>query len=234
MTQEFPNQYSVEQKSRASIALYEATCKAFAGFLPIGVSQVMVGLIQISADKMEDDVDKYVEENNAFLNKLEEDERENNQVMADLLDKYINDQENLQTVISAMSDDQIITHALGVTQGTAGVNIDESTDFDILNSVPEERRRDIYKQLKTGIINGTYDLSMDEAHDLEKKFPVGSFVASKHSPLYMVIEDSFGRKYGISPDTKEIICENESVFCSPVLNNNNKMFVSSPSLYEGT
>jgi len=208
-------------------------CSALASFMPPGVSDVAVGVIKIGYLAAQYNTDEDEAQYRRDMDDLERKNRELQETLYDALNDYGDDQQNKQIIIDVMSNDQVINHVLGQTKGPSGENLQAEPDPSILDFVSGARRTKIYKQMKTAIMDNKLDSNLQTARDLQKKYPVGSGVLIKSSPVYMLITDPFGRHFGVNPETRDIICESEAVFCAPLFTHYDTQMVTTPALYEG-
>jgi len=89
--------------------------------------------------------------------------------------------------------------------------VSTQSDWDYLRTVDSGRAEQIAEKIE--INEGTY-YPAGSADEFREHISAGNAAVTTHSPVYVTITDSSGRKLGFNPEDKKVICEDNYSFCS--------------------
>ncbi|MEK6973396.1 MAG: transglutaminase domain-containing protein [archaeon] len=228
------NPYATSQeKLDADIAFYDSGFSALSGMLPPGFSHTALAITKAGTVILQGSSEKGQLESQQWQAQQAQSSASLAQTMQSTWQTYGTNTQNKTLIASVMTDDQLVDHVLGTGVGPQGQPLQSTPDPSILNYVSDDKKKDIAKKIISKAANGQLSLTMQQAKQVISQFPIGSGFVIKNSPLYMVITDPFGRKFGVSPKTQDVLCEAEEVFCSAPFKNDELQLISTPSLFEG-
>ena len=228
------NPYATSQeKLDADIAFYDSGFSSLSSVLPPGFSHAALAITKAGTVILQGASEKGELELKQWQAQLAQSNAQLAETMESTWNTYGTNVQNKTLIASVMLDDQLVDHVLGISIGASGQALQSAPDPSILNYVSDDKKKDIAKKIISKAANGQLPINVQQAKEVISQFPIGSGFVVKNSPLYMVITDPFGRKFGVSPETKDVLCEGEEVFCSAPFKNDELQLISTPALFEG-
>ena len=221
--------------------LAEKTTKAFANILPPGASQVLVATQKAFQLKLELEFNKQwaeIEEKEKYAQGDVKVKVGMDYVWLSDLIKHHNKIMEKSGPYGVVGDLQIAAGCFGQGFGPGGEQTKIKEQWDTLKYLPPSRVEKIYNLIKSveeEAKEGSISLfPPGSAAEFKKHMPVGGAFWIKMSPVYMEIIDPDGKKYGVDPETQDLICEEEVAFCSSLYEHTDPQIISTHFLKEGS